>query len=402
MAVVGAALSTVAGGVIILLDRPSCRAGLRTGCSIDYIWHEMTNDPKQGRPRAAQSYSEAWVWISRPAKSRTTGCPPRSRRRPSQAADKGAGGEPAGARASRQRRDPPAAPVPPPPDAAAMAAREAARSAASLDELCGILERFDGRCTEERRRWPAGVCRRHAGLAADAGRRGTGRRGRPARACPRRQVRGAARLDAGRDRARLAARSISPTSCRGGRLGAQPHADAGRGRRSACRFIQRQIELCDPDVLASRSASPRPARCSASRASRRTAGGGSRIRPARAKSARCRCCIRPICLRSPIGKRLAWRDLLAIKKASGLGALGLRFRRRSNTRNAAPPTAGIAGIPVNAENSATDRPKSASRCENLVAQVTPTSSNGGHWPLAPNDAQRCPRRKHDRQRRVAN
>src|SRR5436853_2662890 len=34
--------------------------------------------------------------------------------------------------------------APPPPDAAVMAAREAARSAASLDELRAILMRFDG------------------------------------------------------------------------------------------------------------------------------------------------------------------------------------------------------------------------------------------------------------------
>ena len=37
-----------------------------------------------------------------------------------------------------------AVPVPPPPDAAVMAAREAARSAASLDELRTILDRFEG------------------------------------------------------------------------------------------------------------------------------------------------------------------------------------------------------------------------------------------------------------------
>src|SRR4051794_20367019 len=38
----------------------------------------------------------------------------------------------------------PAAPPSPTPDAAVMAAREAARSAASLDELRAILDRFDG------------------------------------------------------------------------------------------------------------------------------------------------------------------------------------------------------------------------------------------------------------------
>src|SRR5438105_2434958 len=38
----------------------------------------------------------------------------------------------------------PSGPAPPPPDAAVMSAREAARSAASLDELRGILDRFEG------------------------------------------------------------------------------------------------------------------------------------------------------------------------------------------------------------------------------------------------------------------
>src|SRR5262245_22763150 len=39
---------------------------------------------------------------------------------------------------------PTAAAAPPPPEAAVMAAREAAKSAATLDELRAILEKFDG------------------------------------------------------------------------------------------------------------------------------------------------------------------------------------------------------------------------------------------------------------------
>src|SRR6185436_16397944 len=51
--------------------------------------------------------------------------------------------------------------------------------------------------------------------------------------------------------------------------------------------------------------------------------------------------------------------------------------RKSSTISTTPPSAGITGIPVIAENSAIARPKSASACENFVAQVTPISSSGG-------------------------
>ena len=54
--------------------------------------------------------------------------------------------QPAAIRAGRETTaPPPARPLAPPaPDAAAMEAREAAKSAATLDELRAILERFDG------------------------------------------------------------------------------------------------------------------------------------------------------------------------------------------------------------------------------------------------------------------
>jgi len=54
---------------------------------------------------------------------------------------------------------------------------------------------------------------------------------------------------------------------------------------------------------------------------------------------------------------------------------------KSSTIRTTPPNARIAGIPVVAENSATASPKSANACANLIAQVTPIASNGGHWPL---------------------
>ncbi len=69
-------------------------------------------------------------------------------------------------------------------------------------------------------------------------------------------------------------------------------------------------------------------------------------------------------------------------------------RFKSSTISTTPPSAGIAGVPVFAENSATDSPKSANACENLVAQVTPISSNGGALAVNPNHAEYETRREH--------
>ena len=82
-------------------------------------------------------------------------------------------------------------------------------------------------------------------------------------------------------------------------------------------FIQRQIELCNPDVLVTR----RPA---LHRRAARRAGHHEEPRPlvspinTGTREIRAMPMLHPAyLLRSPIGKRLAWRDMLAIKKALG-------------------------------------------------------------------------------------
>ena len=89
------------------------------------------------------------------------------------------------------------------------------------------------RLRPERLGKPSRVRRRHAGLAADAGRRGAGRRGGQAGPAVRRTLGAIARPHAQGDRARPQPRSTSPTSCRGGR---RATARRRRSRRkSACR-----------------------------------------------------------------------------------------------------------------------------------------------------------------------
>ena len=79
-------------------------------------------------------------------------------------------------------------------------------------------------------------------------------------------------------------------------------------------FIQRQIELCNPDVLVT-SASRPPARCSASQGIMKNRGRWFAYQTG-TREIRAMPMLHPAyLLRSPIGKRLAWRDLLAIKKA---------------------------------------------------------------------------------------
>ena len=173
--------------------------------------------------------------------------PPRSRRSAGSAA----------LRRVRRRR-------PPAPDAAVMAAREAARSAASLEELRAILDRFEGcslkgsaqaaSCSPTAR---PGSRLMFVGEApgAEEDKQGLPFVGRSGQLLDR-------MLDG--DRARPHTRSTSPTSCRGGR-----RATARRRRsrrRSACRSSSARSSSAIPTCW-SPSASPRPARCSACRAS---------------------------------------------------------------------------------------------------------------------------------------
>jgi uracil-DNA glycosylase family 4 len=80
-------------------------------------------------------------------------------------------------------------------------------------------------------------------------------------------------------------------------------------------FIQRQIELVNPDVLVTLGNPSTQTLLSTREGIMKPAANGSTTTPARAPSARWPRSIRPICLRSPSYKRMAWQDLRAIAKA---------------------------------------------------------------------------------------
>ena len=140
--------------------------------------------------------------------------------------------------AQPRRRAAPPMPAAPPPGPAHAATppswrrAKPPRSAATLDELRAILDRFDGcslKGSASRLVFADGTPRR----AADVRRRGAGRARRTCRACRSSAAPGNCSTACWRRSGSTAARSISPTSCRGGR-----RATARRRRtrrRSACR-----------------------------------------------------------------------------------------------------------------------------------------------------------------------
>ena len=193
-----------------------------------------------------------------------------------------------------------------------MAAREAAKSAGSLDELRAILEKFDG-CALKATATQTGLCRRQSESAADVRRRSArprrGHRG-PALRRPLRQI---ARPHAGGDRARPHSTSTSPISCRGGRRAiATPTPQESR---SACPSSCGRSNWSTP-IFWSVSASRRRRHCSASMtASPRRAAAGFTFNTG-TREIRAMPTFHPaFLLRSPLQKRFAWRDFLAVKKA---------------------------------------------------------------------------------------
>ena len=202
--------------------------------------------------------------------------------------------------------------APPPPEEAIMAARAAARSAATLEELRAIMNGFEGcalKTTAKQLVFGDGS----AEGAADVRRRGAGLGGGSAGHPVCRPLRAIARQDAGRDRDRTVGRLYRQH--RAVAAAGKPRSFAARNRRSACPSSSARsnwsIRMCW-----SVSASRRRRLCSASpTASRRTADAGLLTRPA-TRDIRAMPTFHPaFLLRSPIEKRFAWRDFLAIKKA---------------------------------------------------------------------------------------
>jgi DNA polymerase len=212
------------------------------------------------------------------------------------------------------RADPPQAPAA--PDAAVMAAREAARSAASLDELRAILDRFEGcalRATATQLVFADGSPRARLMFVGEAPGRDEDIEGLPF------VGRSGKLLDRmlaaiGLDRKGVYIANVVPWRPPGNRT-PTPQETA-----ICLPFTQRQIELVDPDVLV----------CLGNPSTQTLLATKEGITKTRGRWFRYRTGIREIramptfhpafLLRNPISKRLAWRDFLAIKKALATAA----------------------------------------------------------------------------------
>ncbi|MEA2987967.1 MAG: uracil-DNA glycosylase [Alphaproteobacteria bacterium] len=201
--------------------------------------------------------------------------------------------------------------APPSPEAAVIAAREAARSAASLEELRAILDRFEGcalRTTAKQLVFADGNPQARVMFVGEAPGREEDIEGLPF------VGRSGKLLDRmlaaiGLDRSSVYIANIVPWRPPGNRT-PTPQESA------ACLpFTLRQIELVDPDVLV----------CLGGPSAQTLIGIKDGIMKSRGRWYNFDTGTRPIramatlhpayLLRSPVAKRLAWRDFLAIKKA---------------------------------------------------------------------------------------
>jgi uracil-DNA glycosylase len=204
-----------------------------------------------------------------------------------------------------------APPLPPAPEAAAMAARAAAGSAASLDELRAILDGFDGctlKSTAKQLVFADGNPGARVMFVGEAPGREEDIEGLPF------VGRSGQLLDRmmaaiGLDRTGAYIANVIPWRPPGNRT-PTPQETA-----ICLPFIRRQIELCDPDVLV----------CLGNPSTQALLGIKDGIMKARgrwfayhtgSREIRAIATFHPAyLLRQPLQKRLAWRDLLAIKQA---------------------------------------------------------------------------------------
>jgi uracil-DNA glycosylase family 4 len=204
----------------------------------------------------------------------------------------------------------PAAPPSPTPDAAVMAAREAARSAASLEELRAILDRFEGcslKGSASRLVFADGTPGSRLMLVGEAPGAEEDRQGLPF------VGRSGQLLDRmlaaiGLDRGKVYIANIVPWRPPGNRTPTPVETQI------CLPFIQRQIELSNPDVLVTigqpstgallgvQGITKNRGRWFAFNTGTREIRAMPMLHPA-------------YLLRTPLAKRHAWRDMLAIKKA---------------------------------------------------------------------------------------
>ena len=201
--------------------------------------------------------------------------------------------------------------APPAPDAAALAAREAARSAATLEDLRAILEQFDGcalKTTATQLVFADGNPHAPLMFVGEAPGRDEDLAGRPF------VGRSGQLLDRmmaaiGIDRSEAYIANIVPWRPPGNRTPTPQESQI------CLPFILRQIELANPDILV----------CLGGPSAQTLLGIKDGIRKARGRWLAYHTGTREIraiatfhpayLLRSPLEKRLAWRDFLAIKAA---------------------------------------------------------------------------------------
>jgi uracil-DNA glycosylase len=205
-----------------------------------------------------------------------------------------------------------AVPAPPPPDAAAMAAREAARSATTLDELRAILERFDGcalKNSASRLVFADGTPGSRLMLVGEApgaeeDRQGLPFVGRSGQLLDRMLAAiGLARTD-------VYIANIVPWRPPGNRTPTPVETQI------CLPFVQRQIELANSDILVT-IGQPSTGALLGIQGITKNRGRWFSYQTG-TREIRAMPMLHPAyLLRSPIGKRLAWRDLLAIRKELG-------------------------------------------------------------------------------------
>jgi uracil-DNA glycosylase len=239
---------------------------------------------------------------------------PTALRRPESASSPAAGGN---APTARLRSDegsagpPPAAPAPPSPDVAVMAAREAAKSAQNLDELRALLENFEGcmlRATASRLVFADGNPAGHLMFVGEAPGRDEDIAGLPF------VGRSGKLLDLmmqaiGLDRTKVYIANVVPWRPPGNRT-PTPQETA-----ICLPFIRRQIELADPDILVCLGQPATQTLLGTKEGITRTRGRWLKYDTGR-REIRAIATYHPaFLLRSPLQKRLAWRDFLALKRA---------------------------------------------------------------------------------------
>ncbi|RDV02322.1 uracil-DNA glycosylase [Undibacter mobilis] len=201
--------------------------------------------------------------------------------------------------------------APPAPDEAAMAARAAAKSAATLDELRAILESFDGcalKATATRMVFADGNPQARVMLVGEAPGRDEDIEGLPF------VGRSGKLLDQmlkaiGLDRTSVYIANIVPWRPPGNRT-PTPQESA-----ICLPFVLRQIELADPDILVCLGGPSAQTLLDIKDGITKTRGRWFTFNTGK-RDIRAIATFHPaFLLRSPLQKRFAWRDMLAIKKA---------------------------------------------------------------------------------------